>query len=405
MTIFEKIKRQLGQFSPPELTPIVPADEKPFIFKETLNEPVKHSAPFSGAPYTHGLEDIYSIEKIDLGSIRKIGEGEKKEKKESGETCKRASNAEHRLNQFELDLDGEYRESLPSFACSVLLSCLKIKKETLKILKRQGYTRVSDLMAIDWSACACSGVLGQGHIDEVKEALANFLDGRELSFATSVDFFTLVLRSIESISSKEAFLILEKYGLENLVVLSTAERVELRRLSQGERQRLVEQIKQKLLNESDQGDILESIAKVHAVFLKPWMRQRAGIAREYEVLERLLAIGENGDKTLGCLRYFADLFYGGEYAFYHDLAAIDDELLCVDSDVLSRYQQISRCAESYFHRGSDCYALDALIGFVCRELARCWIYVEELFIEKTIRCNSRFFVFRSKEGKRFVEIA
>lgn len=321
--------------------------------------------------YSHGLEAIYALENVDVRSIRRIQEPlTKPEKKKVSKLKKEIS------QQLEFDFGPDFRSSIPPFFLDEPIQQLNLSKHAEKILLDHAKVRLRDLLAYDFKG------IGQGHIEEIKEKLQDYIAGRDLELTKTVDFAAWIRSLFVGMPAKKVFVLLEEYDLGELIQITSAEKVEIRRLSSEKRREWIQEI--------TVSSIREKVLELTAVFLRPWMNKRFGIARKEELHERLERISECPSLALKAFRFFGDHLFLLEEA--------EPGIFCSQASVAKDYRSVIKKALTYFYNQTISYTLSELANYLKREFAKDWIGFPEGFIEKVLRLTTCFRVRKQATG-------
>ncbi len=337
--------------------------------------------------YSHGLEEIYSLENIDITSIKPISVEPPKEQKP-----KPKRKAATQVSQLTFDFGGEFRETLPPFYLDEPIQMLALSKPLERNLMDQGKNAIGDLLKGEYKTYA------QGHKDEINQRLENYLKGKEES--RLADFHSLIKCLAGAQDRKRAKLSLDPYHLGGIFELTPLENMEIKRLSEERKKEWADDFFAKMavkipFARSKMSDIFDC-------FIKPWMRGRLGLATRMELLERLQRISENPESAEPTLKFLSSLNIN---CFEELLQQVDDDLYCVDRITQERFSQVVAKATTYFYKPHLRYALPELTLWLKREFALQWQGYDERFIEKSLRLSSQFRVRKGEEGVLFVKLS
>lgn len=350
-----------------------------------------HSQTFEAlyqTAYSHGLEKIYTLENVDLKTVRRLHEPEKVPSKPREKPLPVLFF--DAPDQPELDLGDEFCERMDPFIKSEPIHVLCLSRHTEKCLLEHGKHVVKDLIDVDLRDFVFLKGMGQGHIDEVKQKLYQYLDGKSLVPSPSIDFASWLRSIVGSFDHKKVYVLLERFELSDLISLTPAESVEVRRLNLEKKLEWIEEIQGVLLSGHISQTLSEHIKKLADVFIRPWMRRRGGFAKKSEILERLHQINETPKLTQPILNFFGSVYFHEGFPLEPYLYSIDDNLYASDPFVAESYRTVLKKAASYFYNPAVRYALPELIAFIKREEARRWVGYPEGFIEKSLRLATGF---------------
>jgi hypothetical protein len=347
------------------------------------------TAPEGAERYTHGMENIYAVETIDLSTVRPMESGSK-------EVLKTVLTAEQIPPQLELPYADSFRSTLESFRLSEPMRVLSLSAMAERGLTENGILTIRDLIEKDSAELKYLKGLGQGHLDEIGERLGSYLDQGSLYHSTTVDFVGLVRSVLSTLKTKDVHVLLESYGLGELISLTPAEKAEVRHLNEERRQAVIDDAMNVLRKEEVVAFLAGQLSRAVKVFVVPWIRGRCGLARDWEAEERLVNVSVVPDVTPAILALFAGIW--GIHPLSEGVVCVEGSIYASDSAVARRAVQVLDLASEYFSAGTEVYALDELTAFVERECALRWIGFQEGFVAKAIRLSSRFMVRKAASG-------
>lgn len=353
--------------------------------------------------YSHGLEAIYAIEKIDLNSIRRISE--QPGTKASAKPKKQELPTPHVASvQLEFDFGDQYRGWMESFVVREPIQVLGLSRHAEKSLLTNGKHVLRDLIGVDLHSFVFFKGMGQGHIDEIQNKLSQYLNGRALHQCYTVDFVAW-LRGWNGFSDrKKAFVCMQPYNLESLFPLSMAESLEVGRLPLDKRQEWTQEVFGELRSKLGK-EITADLKKIVDVFVRPWIRNRMGMATKLEILERLQKVSDDPAITNQVFDFLCVVNGNNQFPLNPFLHQVDDNLYCADASAAETYRLILQVAHSYFYKSSICYTLPHLVQLIARELACCWQGVSIGFMEKSLRQSSHFHVRKQSDSGLMVSLA
>jgi hypothetical protein len=347
--------------------------------------------------YTHGLEDIYAIEKIDLSTVVKMGS--KAETEVSGlEGAKPFSDlAEKRpppqhedYGQLELDLGMPFRKWMESPVLEESIKALGLSEQAFHCLKDLEKWRVRDLLETDFEQADVLKAIGLGHIDEVKNKLQDFLKEKSLYRSRFIDFASLLRAFFAREETKSAHICVRSYELEALFELSAPA---MREVSAFEGERKLDQEKRALQSmrlDRNRAWVESWMKDFTEVFLKPWIRARHGLVTINELWERVERVSMNPLVARKVIHFFADGILEKEEILSSQLIQLEPDLYAADSHAKEMYHAAMGKMMTYFYQPTIVYPLKDLEILLERELARKWEGYDEGYIEKLLRYSGRF---------------
>ncbi len=336
--------------------------------------------------YSHGLEQIYALENVDIRTVRPLAKPIAKEEKKE-----RPQWAPEEPDQGELDLGDFYRGWMPSIKLQEPIKVLKLSPVAAKVLEQHGIHLLNDLYKKKPGDLVYIKGLGQGHIDEIEKKMSEYLGEGQLERSRSVDFVGLLRAFLSELRPKEAALVLQPHRLSHLFKLTAAEEAEMRHLSNEQKEDLRTQICENLKRRDS--FLSEQLESVIAVFVKPWIVGRLGLATHEELLERLERVSTYPEETKAILAYFSRRFSLGRY-----LEEPAKGFYAVG--VAEQYQEVVSLAQSYFYQKEIIYPLEELVTLLEREFARLWQGHQEGFVRKVLRFAPDFMIFRFEKQLR-----
>jgi hypothetical protein len=403
MVILKSLKKQFSQFVTPEFEVV---DEVVMTRSfQQLDVTSQNDPPVKNA-YSHGLEEIYALENVDPKTIRKLGEGELTSK--STKEVVLPPTKQYKVTpkrQIEMKLGSDHCSYMPSFLLDLPIHVLRVSAGARKAAKHHGLQYIRDLVEGNWDELILTKGLGQGHAEELKEALTGFIQGRELYGCQSVDFQSLVRGVVSENSLIKHYVNLEQYGLEGLIDLTPVMHLELKRASVETKAQWVEESVSELKAADCIKWIRSSLQQVVFTYVCPWLRNRNGFAYEYEVRDRLEQIAEQPDQ-FDKMRNFLSVIYGESESIVTDfLPTHDNYVVFKDGEEKKRFIQVEEKVLSYFYKPHLQYSLSELVLWLYREFAASWVEYNEHYIEQVINYSPSMKVRKNQHYKKIVMLA
>lgn len=363
----------------------------------TKNPSIKSFEETYKTSYSHGLEDIYALENVDIKSVRKIGDVTKKTPEKVAETSK-PSKKKNKPSQLMLDLGCEHTGLIPSFLFREPIQVLNLSRPAEKCLIDHGKLLLKDLIGSNLQELIFIKGIGQGHIDEVGSKLKQYLEERSLDQCDSIDFSSWILSLTAGLERKKIFVLLQQYQLADLLSLTPMESVEVNRISEDKRALWIQEMRTILQTEKTKKMVLEDVQNVTDAFIQPWMRRRHFMATSDELLERMQKVSERQAIVIHALDFLSALYFNGQ-------SPIESQLLCMDKEFFSSEKSVSHMhtfivnkALSYFYKPTVVYPLGQLIQLIEKECAKQWIGFPDGFLEKVLRHSSHLNVYKANGG-------
>lgn len=365
--------------------------------------PVKSFEEIYKTSYSHGLEAIYAIENIDLRSIRPI----------SQPFCPPLDLPQKKLKhipivkqeQLEFDFGDSFRNWIESFLLREPIQVLGLSRQAEKGLLSNEKKYIRDLVESDIRSFIFFKGMGQGHIDEIKQKLSHFLNGRLHHQTQVVDITSWIRSLLTNVDRKKAHVCLQLHQLESLVPLSLSETIEVNRLPIEKRHEWANDAIKTLQQETIYQSVHADMKKIIDVFIKPWVRSRLGLANRLELCERLERISDDSSITIPVLNFLTHVFFEDQFPLNQFLIRVEGDLYCADESLARSYLLTIETVQSYFYKSQICYTLSQLVRLVAQEMARGWQGFDDGFLEKAIRQSPRFYVRKQSGGELAVCLA
>lgn len=397
MTLLNHFKKQIGHFvKEPSSTSLEPSPEKQklsssismhALYKSSESKksgPVENS--LQGA-YSHGLEEIYALETIDLKTVRRLDRADESVSSSAEFFSLKIKEVADYNHQLEFDFGDQYRGWMESFILMEPIHVLGLSQHSQKCLVDHGKVTLQDVIGINFRDFIYLKGMGQGHIDEVQLKLKLYLEGRALHRCIAVDFGALIRGIVGTFDRKKVYVTLEPFHLQELCCLSASDYREVRRAEIEEINLWRQQTHAYLLTDSKRAVLIAKFGRIIDVFIKPWIRQRLGLATIDEIEERISRVSSHDELALAVIRFTRTLLSLLEFPFTDFLIAVDEGVYAADQFSVEAYQRIIQKALSYFYHEKIVYPLKTLIHLLEREFAKRWETFPEGFIEKSLRLS------------------
>lgn len=410
MALLKSLKKQIGQLvQSEEVEPLDPATLQIYppmagevslptqSIKREKREPQPFEVPVKNA-YSHGLEEIYQLEQVDVKSIRKMSSCQPVYQESTLETPARMLRTSQ---EMDLGFLPEGRRSVDSFLLDEPVMVLGLTPHIETLFSKMNIVMLRDLMNLDSNALVHMKGMGQGHIEEVKDKLKKYIGGRPLFGCCTLDYESWVKSLVPSAQRKRAYVLLELFDLSSLVSLSPPESVEIRRLSKEQRGDWIAEAKE-MFNTYDRRRFLEGrFSEVVEVFLKPWMVNRFGFSTKNDLLERLERLSVKKGVFQKAHAFFSDVFYMGQSPLERMMGKKEGELFFAHGSALKDFQMVMAAIDPYFYKKGVCYPVFQLVEYVEKELSRDWKGFKAGFVKKVIfSCDA--FIFSKSPDKGLI---
>lgn len=349
--------------------------------------------------YSHGLEAIYALETVDIKSVRRIEMPSLVVPKKKSEVSRKKTSVSS-SSQLEFDFGPSFRNSISSFLVREPIQVLGLSSSAERCLLLQGLKLLNDLVK---ESTSLNGI-GQGHIQEIKEKLELYIDGRPTRQCESVDFSAWVRSLAIELDRKKFFIEMQHYNMCELFSLAPLENVEVNRLTLERKQEWIQQLEVQLKTPSRKMAINQDIENITSAFVKPWMRNRLGLATKNELMERLQRISDDPIIAKKALNFFSAIYYENQFPLKNSLFQVDEDLYCVDQAAATSYRQAVEKALTYFYKPTIQYPLMNLVRMLEKEFSRCWYNFSEGFFEKILRYAPQFRVRKNSDNVLIVRL-
>jgi len=383
---------------------IVESLKSPFHSKSTPANPntLKSFEEIYKTSYSHGLEAIYAIERIDLKSIRRLSD-----KPEVHEAASKnpKKNSPNKPEQLSFNFGVSYRNWMESFILREPIQVLALSKPAEKCLLANGKNTINDLVESDIRSFIFFKGMGQGHIDEIQQKMAHYINGRPLHQSDTINMAAWIRSLLGSAEKKKSFAALQPFGLEFLISLSMSENIETNRLEDNQRRQWQDEIYRDLRKVNKQQVISQDLHTIVEVFLKPWVRKRHGLATQQEIWERLQRISDDAILTKHVFDLISAIYFNGQFPLKNDLLEINEGLFCSDPHIAEYYLLAVKTAQSYFYNSQICYNFSHLLMLIARELAKTWQGFADGFLEKALRLSPCFQIQKESGGNLMISLS
>lgn len=346
--------------------------------------------------YSHGLESIYALETVDPRSIRRLSNSQ--EKPPPIPTSSHIPRLEP--PQLELDFGPDFRNWIKPFLLDEPIQVLGLSRHAEKPLLEQNKLLLGDLIGCDLTKMIFYRGMGQGHVDEIEQKLASYIRGRELKREQQIDLASWIRTLCPAAGRKQYAALLGTFGLEELLPLTTTENLEMRRLTQEQKQEWADEGMRLMQKKETLIQVQKAMYAVTAAFVKPWVLGRKGLAAHHEIVERIQKKSISLHLVEPVFEFFASAFYNN--CFPLDMIEIDREVYAATPWHAEAFHNIVRCAKSYLRFDKSCFSLTHLVSLIEREQAKAWRGFPEGFTEKVLRLSPFFHVRKGDKG--FLEI-
>lgn len=368
--------------------PLLDLLKKADVKKESLSFHETHREA-----YSHGLEKTYAIETINLNSIRKLNQAPQKPKTSSTyETPSLYFPANH---QLEFDFGQGYREWIPPLFLKEPIRSLGLSTPAEKCLEKNGKNKIQNLVSADSHDLVFLKGMGQGLIDEIQQALKSYVNKRSVEKDYTVGWESLIKSLFETFDRKKSYILLEKYELTELLSLTPAENVEVKRLLNETKELWCSETIAFLTSSEKKNAIYQSMGEIVDAFLKPWMMRRGGIATSSELNERLQKVSSIHKYSNSAIQFLNHLYFNDGLCFANYLIEAEANLFCVNKSVRTIYETLISKSDSYFYSPAASYSFPHFLRLLEKEYLMEWNDFPREIMKKMLCASSRF---RARKG-------
>ena len=345
--------------------------------------------------YSHGLEKIYQYEVVNPATVQPlISSSIIKQEKKVIEIPLSLQKAE----QLFFDFGPQFATSLAALQLEEPLEGLGLSAFAYKAVASKNCKTVAELCM---SLPHMSGI-GQSHLDEIMEKIMQFVGPNPFRKRTQVNFLSLLRILLQKADSKERFILLEPHDLDFLFPLKPNEAHEVEKWGQETRQKIF----QKIFDGNEKKNYLKTkLKEVGYAFILPWLHPRLGFAPHYELDEYLVMLSEDKEeKMLYNIKKIFEEILEIPSLFNLFLIEVAPGIYAQNSQIALLYNQVVGLAKSYFYTPFLSYPLSQLIRFIERDSAIMWEHYSHNFIEKILRLDPYFVIWRNEKGVLFIQL-
>lgn len=373
------------------------------ILPNMTNLALEYSQSYKSAYLHPDLEAIYKIEKVDIGTIKRLTVPVVPA--EPAQVVMPTFNYwQSAHNQLEFEFDGEFRKQMQPLVLEEPIQVLNLSPQAEKILINHDKRLVKDLIALGSQELVFLRGMGQGHIDEMQHKLHLYLEKHDKN-ARQVDFASLIRILTGMFDRKKMYVLLEKFGLSDLISLTPAENVEVIRLPLDSRLKIAQEARQAIYSSHNIRLLGKLLTDIVDVFIKPWIRKRHGLVTRDELVERLQRISQMPDRAFAILNFLSDVFYDRQFILNRYLFQVTPDIYTSSGEVISFYHKFIQRALTYFPAYTNHYHLSEFVRFLQKEFAQEWNVISEEWIAKALSFSSHFRLRKGPTGELVVRLA
>lgn len=318
------------------------------------------------SPVLQSLEKIYSWETINPQTIRKLHV----QQQQRPEERPRPTSTEVELT---LSFDPSFYEKMLPSRLDEPIQSLSLSPFAQKFLLEKRNTTVRHVIEEIEKGITWKKGIGQSHIEEIIEKTEKFTISC-INNSPSIDFVSIIKTVISSIDPKQQLILLKQFQLQHLAATES------------------------LYTETTVA--LPNILKmIGAAFFSKWLDDRLGFASETELYNRLFFLAERS----GCTRELAERCVAciqhilGASLFSYIATPCAKKVYARAPSVKEEYEMVCKKALSYFYHPFVSYSFTQLISFVEGAFAQQWVGFVPGFVEKVLRCDEHFIVFKNQD--------
>lgn len=340
--------------------------------------------------YSHGLETIYSLEHVDIKSVRKLVQASKKVVEDTKEIQQEIVE-----DQLSFDLGPLFRGWMTPHILQEPIQVLGLSKHTEKFLLDREIYFLGALNEVNFTNNIFFKGLGHGNVEDVRNKLQNYLAEKPIHKSATIDFVSLLKCLCANLELKKVYALLEPWGLAEWLSLSTVEGIEFKKVKTDIRQNWAQEITQILLQGNKLKFLMKEMQLIIDTWIVPWLWRRGGFATAeqiYETLQLRSSAPDLAEKVINLLFKWVPLntFLKRSEGIYAQSEA----------DIAS-YKKLQDTALSYFVHPSTIYPVDELKILILKELALQWCHAP--FLMQQLHLSAHFNFYRNEKGIWFVK--
>ncbi|MGA8163946.1 MAG: DNA-directed RNA polymerase subunit alpha C-terminal domain-containing protein [Waddliaceae bacterium] len=355
--------------------------------------------------YSHGLENIYALESIDIKTVRPIQKMKTEKESRAKTSRKEIADEDQTNNQLTLDFGDNYREWIEPFFLRESIEVLGLSQQAKKCLFNYHKYLIGDLVRQDLQEFVFLKGMGQGHIDEVKNKLDKYIDNPSIRRTYSLDFASWLRTLAVGIDDETVHHCFTFFRLEEVFSLSSAKRGQIVHKNHKDKQQLVEEGFKRFHAKEKAEQVNKDWKSLAGVFVIPWIRARNGLATKEELVERLQQVSSSDEEIGSYLSFFSYVYYNQSFPLADFLFRSEENVFCCDPHVGELYDRLVTKALTYFYQPSVSYSLLELTLWLLRDFARDWVDLSDAFVQLALRCSSKFRVRKGASGKLEVRLS
>ena len=361
---------------------------------------IQHDKKNAGV-YDQGFEDIYSLGEVDVTTIRRLDDGKIKPKDKNNISCVATVSVEE-SPQLEFDLGFGGQEVIKSFLLSEPIQVLGLSSQAEQGFVANGIKDLEDMYAITSYESTILKGMGQGHVDEAKVKLDDYVHGRALYNVNSVDFSSFLLCLVGRIDRGKVFCFLDQYGLSHLCRLSIYEAAIVRNMKLEDRQKCCSEVLVQLETSERREFVIEKWNELIRIFVRPWAWRRGRIFTEHDFLERLERISDDPQNIGKTMKFFHDIYFHQRPMITNFFAGMSGGIYVTDDETVADCKIIVGKALSYFYKPRVSYVLSDFISMILCEFACEWKGFLDGIVERILRISTMFRIRKDSSGNLII---
>lgn len=345
-----------------------------------------------GRPYSHGFESIYAFETIDPTSVRVMSAA-------PPPVVTQILDPKEPLPDLDLPF---VKSSISPFFLKESVEILKLSSHAERFLRSTGHETIEQILTLDFSDMSLLRGLGQGHIEEIRAKLKEFVRGRSLTSRTCVDYISWARSLFHGMDKRVVGVAFERFGLSDALPMSLTEKIEIKKLPQEKKQDWFCHFKSTCKSHHDTFD--SDLRNVMEAFVFPWMLGRGGFASTAELKELSWRLGESREESESVLALFAELFCDGAHPFCSLQESCISGIYTANQNAEKMIRCINNVLNTYFYAPGLVYDLNELADWCEREFACAWINLDREVFCRVVRESRNYQTLLQRDGKGYIEI-
>ncbi len=356
----------------------------------------KQNGTIPSSPYSHGLEEHYRLETVDIQTVKTFAPFTKKEKNKTlTSSCV--------VPQLPLPLGPSFDRALPTLRLHESTRALALSPFAKRALDELRVSSLQELRTLmpSLEQRKIRG-LGQGHVDEIVEKYHSYMSGylsqNSLLLLQTFEIALLPKLLLDQMPHTLQYHLFSQYALGHLISLTAAENNEYQKMAQEQRQSLCHNALQQAIEK--RGSLIRSLLHdIACAFIHPFLEKRHGIASSAEIEECIMNHCHGLDRQ-ECEKLLTMLstILQTSFLFEASCVHIGKTHYAANTEIANDLQDIQKAAARYFPHVGMRYRFETLVDYLKRDFSKKWKGYPEGFIERALSYSELFSLFRDEQG-------